>query len=512
VTTVDCAADLESSVDLLRTIAAVLDIRSIFPQVSQIASRLVAHDLLTMTFDDGVGHLLIEAASTDELKGFTRLTRTDESEPNEGFVLLDDLTTAVLPIVDPIDTRERILEAGFRSLLVVLARAREQRLGLGFWSKQPHAFSRANVPAARRIADHVALAVSHEQLAEAARQVAEAHARAERLETRVRSLTEELHSRSERRVIGKSAEWRAILKQATQVADTDTTVLLSGESGTGKEVVARFIHGASPRKNGPFVALNCAALPEQLLESELFGYERGAFTGAQLAKAGQIEAAANGVLFLDEVSEMSVSAQAKFLRVLQEREFQRLGSVRLQKANVRVIASTNRDLRKAVDRGDFREDLYYRLRVFDIKLPPLRERPADILELSEGFLQDIARSFGRPPAGLTRDARSALLGHDWPGNVRELRNALERAAILCEGGLITAEHLSLNTRPRTAFTEPTQLHVVERDTIAQAMRDCGGNKARAARRLGLSRTQLYVRLRKYDLDTNSAEFSGSQAV
>jgi DNA-binding NtrC family response regulator len=198
--------------------------------------------------------------------------------------------------------------------------------------------------------------------------------------------------------------------------------------------------------------------------------------------------------------------------VLQEREFQRLGSVRLQKANVRVIASTNRDLRKAVDRGDFREDLYYRLRVFDIKLPPLRERPADILELSEGFLQDIARSFGRPPAGLTRDARSALLGHDWPGNVRELRNALERAAILCEGGLITAEHLSLNTRPRTAFTEPTQLHVVERDTIAQAMRDCGGNKARAARRLGLSRTQLYVRLRKYDLDTNSAEFSGSQAV
>jgi DNA-binding NtrC family response regulator len=295
------------------------------------------------------------------------------------------------------------------------------------------------------------------------------------------------------------------LKQATQVADTDTTVLLSGESGTGKEVVARFIYRASPRKNGPFVALNCAALPEPLLESELFGHERGAFTGAQAAKPGQIEAAASGVLFLDEVSEMSLSAQAKFLRVLQEREFQRLGGVRLQKANIRVIASTNRDLKRAVERGDFREDLYYRLSVFDIRLPPLRERPIDILELSEGFLQDIARSFGRPPAGLTRDAREALLGHDWPGNVRELRNALERAAILCEGGLITPKHLSLHTRPRAAAAETTQLSAVERETIAQAMRDCGGNKAKAARRLGLSRTQLYGRLRKYDLGAEHAQ-------
>jgi DNA-binding NtrC family response regulator len=504
-TAADYVADLESSVELLRTIGQVLDIRLIFPQVSEIAGRIVPHDLLTMTFDDGRGHLLIEAASTDELKGFTRFTRTNDPEPQEGFVLVDDVTTAPLPIVDPVDTRERIVAAGFRSLLVVLARARDQRLGLGFWSKQPRAFSRQNVPAARRVADHVALAVSHEQLAEAARRAAEAQARAERLEARVRSLTEELQIRSDQRAIGKSAEWKAILKQATQVADTDTTVLLSGESGTGKEVVARFIYRASPRKNGPFVALNCAALPEPLLESELFGHERGAFTGAQAAKPGQIEAAASGVLFLDEVSEMSLSAQAKFLRVLQEREFQRLGGVRLQKANIRVIASTNRDLKRAVERGDFREDLYYRLSVFDIRLPPLRERPIDILELSEGFLQDIARSFGRPPAGLTRDAREALLGHDWPGNVRELRNALERAAILCEGGLITPKHLSLHTRPRAAAAETTQLSAVERETIAQAMRDCGGNKAKAARRLGLSRTQLYGRLRKYDLGAEHAQ-------
>jgi two-component system response regulator FlrC len=295
-----------------------------------------------------------------------------------------------------------------------------------------------------------------------------------------------------------------VLKKATQVAATETTVLLSGESGTGKEVVARFVHRASLRKGGPFVALNCAALPEQLLESELFGYERGAFTGAQQSKPGQIELAAGGVLFLDEVSEMSPSAQAKFLRVLQEREFQRLGGTRLQKANVRVVAATNRDLRKAVERGDFREDLYYRLQVFDIRIAPLRERKADILPLSESFLQEIGRSFGRPPAGLTRDAREALLLHDWPGNVRELRNALERAAILCEGGLITPRHLSLHasTRPLGSATT-TDLNRVERNVIEQVMRDCSWNKSKAAKRLGLSRTQLYVRLRKYDLQQPS---------
>ncbi|PYQ73258.1 MAG: sigma-54-dependent Fis family transcriptional regulator [Acidobacteria bacterium] len=504
--TADCTAAIDNSVELLRTIAAVLDIRDVFPQVSEIANKVLAHDLLTMMFHDRGGQILIEAASTDEFKGLTRFIKADDSQPDEGFVIIDDFTTATLPIVEPVDLRERIVAAGFRSLLVVLTRARHQDMGLAFWSKHTSAFSRDDVPVARRIADHVALAVSHEQLAEAARQVADAQARAERLEARVQSLTQELHARAEHaRVVGRSAQWHDVLKRATQVAETETTVLLSGESGTGKEVVARFIHRASPRRGGPFVALNCAALPEQLLESELFGYERGAFTGAQQAKPGQIELAMGGVLFLDEVSEMSPSAQAKFLRVLQEREFQRLGGVRLQKANVRVIAATNRDLQKAVERGDFREDLYYRLQVFDIRIAPLRERPADILDLSEAFLDEIGRSFGRPPAGLTRDAREALLRHHWPGNVRELRNALERAAILCEGGLISAAHLSLQPRrqPPPAATT-TNLPLVERDTIEQVMRDCGWNKSKAAKRLGLSRTQLYVRLRRYELEQPAA--------
>jgi transcriptional regulator with GAF, ATPase, and Fis domain len=504
----DRAANLESSVELLRAIASVLDIRTVFPRVSEIANKILPHDRMTMSFDDGKGEIVIQACSNDDFAHADRIKLLDEKiqECNDGpdAFIVNDLQAQPLPIAEPADLQERIVAAGYRSFLAVNASARDQELGVEFWAKRVNAFSAEDVPIARRIADHVALAVSHEQLAEAGRQVAEARARADRLEWRVKSLAEELDSKvGHGRAVGQSDEWKDVLKKAAQVGPTDTTVLLTGESGTGKEVVARLIHRASPRKDGPFVALNCAALPEQLLESELFGHERGAFTGAQTSKPGQIELASGGVLFLDEVSEMSLSAQAKFLRVLQEREFQRLGGTRLQKANVRVIAATNRDLRKAVERGDFREDLYYRIQVFEVHLQPLRERRSDILVLSDVFLQEIAKSVGRPPAGLTREAKTALLAHDWPGNVRELRNALERAAILCEGGLIAPEHLSLHkvNRARAARDEPTSnLGHVERETIEQVMHDTGWNKAKAARRLGLSRTQLYVRLRKYDLE------------
>jgi transcriptional regulator with PAS, ATPase and Fis domain len=285
------------------------------------------------------------------------------------------------------------------------------------------------------------------------------------------------------------------------VALTDTTVFLQGESGTGKEVVARFIHRASPRKAGPFVAINCAALPEQLLESELFGYERGAFTGAHQAKAGQIELASTGVLFLDEVSEISPMAQAKLLRVLQEREFRRLGGTRLVKANVRVIAASNRDLQRAVADGSFREDLFYRLQVFDIDIPPLRERRRDIPLLTDAFLQEFARSTGCSSAGLSPEARELLLGYEWPGNVRQLHNALERAAILCDGGLIMGEHLSLGATRVVAPRGRRHLSEVERRTIEQVLRETDGNKSKTARRLGITRTQLYCRLRKYELET-----------
>jgi transcriptional regulator with PAS, ATPase and Fis domain len=296
--------------------------------------------------------------------------------------------------------------------------------------------------------------------------------------------------------VGVSKAWREVIGRAAQVAATEATTCLQGESGTGKEVIARFIHQRSRRWRGPFTAINCAALPEQLLESELFGFERGAFTGAQQSKPGQIELAAGGVLFLDEVTEMTPTAQAKFLRVLQEREFMRLGGSRPVRVDVRVIAATNRDLDDAVAQGEFRADLYYRLNVFDIRIPPLRERPDDILPLVAGFL----REFAGATAELTREAKEALRGHEWPGNVRELRNVLERALIVRDGPFIDAAHLGLRARKEVPLSKSTDLGTLEKHAIERAMRDAAGNKVRAARQLGISRMQLYTRLRKFGFE------------
>jgi transcriptional regulator with PAS, ATPase and Fis domain len=296
--------------------------------------------------------------------------------------------------------------------------------------------------------------------------------------------------------VGTSPAWREVIRRATQVAATEATTCLQGESGTGKEVIARFIHQRSPRRRGPFIAINCAALPEQLLESELFGFERGAFTGAFQSKPGQIELAAGGVLFLDEVTEMTPAAQAKFLRVIQEREFLRLGGTRPVRVNVRVIAATNRNLDDAVAQRAFREDLYYRLNVFDIRIPPLRERRDDILPLAAGFL----REFTGVTAELTREAMEALRRHDWPGNVRELRNVLERALIMCDGPFIDAEHLCLRPRKDVPLSSITDLETLERKAVERAMRDTDGNKVRAAKQLGISRMQLYTRLRKFGFE------------
>jgi transcriptional regulator with PAS, ATPase and Fis domain len=294
--------------------------------------------------------------------------------------------------------------------------------------------------------------------------------------------------------VGTSRAWREVVRRATHVAGTEVTTCLQGESGTGKEVIARFIHQRSARHHGPFVAINCAALPEQLLESELFGFERGAFTGAQQTKPGQIELAAGGVLFLDEVTEMTPSAQAKLLRVLQEREFLRLGGTRPVRVNVRVIAATNRNLEDAVAQGKFRADLYYRLNVFDIRIPPLRERREDILPLAVGFL----REFTGAAMELTPQAIEALRRHEWPGNVRELRNV---ALIMCDESLIDAEHLCLRARTDIPLANVTDLDTLEKHAIERAMRETNGNKVQAARQLGISRMQLYTRLRKFGFES-----------
>jgi len=492
----------DPSATLLRTIAEVLDIRRVFPRVSAIVKPLVPHDALELVFHDRDGHVTLEAASPDDLPGYAGCT-----EPNdEAFSIVRDLrwmrrreATGDSAVIDA------LLADGYRSVLSVRRVAKSQVMGLVFFSKQTNAYTADDMPTAQHVADYVALAVAHEQLAAVERDRAEAGARSERIDARVRALTDKGEALpAHGRMIGRSHAWQRVVERALRVAPTDATVFLRGESGTGKEVVARFVHQSSPRKDGPFIAINCAALPEQLLESELFGYERGAFTGAHQAKAGQIELASRGVLFLDEVSEMSLVAQAKFLRFLQEREFQRLGGTRVQKANVRVIAASNRDLRQAVERGTFREDLFYRLQVFDIQLPALRERVSDVQLLAEHFLAEFGKSLGHRSTRLADEAREALLAYAWPGNIRELRNVLESAAILSDDGVIERRHLSLQATPESTAASLTDLTAIERQRIETVLRETDGNKSKTARRLGLTRTQLYVRIRRYGLDHAAA--------
>jgi two-component system, NtrC family, response regulator HydG len=301
-------------------------------------------------------------------------------------------------------------------------------------------------------------------------------------------------------LVAESSPMRATLEAAMQVARTSTTVLLLGESGTGKSQIARRIHYASTVSTGPLIELHCAALPEALLESELFGHEKGAFTGAQQRHAGHLAAAEGGTLFLDEIGELSAATQVKLLRFLQDRVYVPLGSTQERTASVRVIAATNRDLKAAVTAGTFREDLYYRLNVFSIVVPPLRERPDDILPLAAQFLS----SRGVPEERLSAGARSRLELHGWPGNVRELQNVLERALILSGDAPIGPEHLTLSVAPRSRnvvselLVPGFDLDGFERELLHAALERAGGNKSAAARLLGITRRRFYSRLESLD--------------
>ena len=491
---------------LLPTLSKALDIREVFDQLSAAVGPILPHGRMALgLFTEDRSKVRIHAYSGDRIPDMPETICVEEPQAaaaDWGFFLVRDLRAEPACCGPKYDG---LKDEGLRSLLRVPVRLEGEIVGgLNFLSRQVGQYREEDAEIARRIADQVALVLSHEKLAEEARLAAAARQEAQRLEGRLVALTEQLASYvgGPRRIIGNSKSWREVLDLIARVAPTETTVLLTGESGTGKEVVARAIHAASPRAPRPFLAINCAALPEQLLESELFGYERGAFTGALQARAGKIEQAAEGVLFLDEVAEMSPSVQAKFLRVLQEREFQRLGGSRVQKADVRVVAATNRDLSAALASGAFREDLYYRLSVFEIPLPPLRERKDDILPLAAAFAEEIGSTVSRPCAGISKEGREALLAYAWPGNVRELRNAIERAIILCDGGLITAEHLpsARSGNGRTASPGAARnLSDVERDLVAKALEESRHNKALAARILGITRAQLYSRIRKFGL-------------
>jgi DNA-binding NtrC family response regulator len=315
-------------------------------------------------------------------------------------------------------------------------------------------------------------------------------------------------------VLGDDPAFKETLLAVQRAAHSDANVLLLGESGTGKELLARSLHQLSARAKGPFVAINCAAIPEALLENELFGHEKGAFTGATGRKTGRAEMAHRGTLFLDEIGEMPPSLQAKILRLVQEKQFERVGGVQTLSVDVRVVAATNRDLRAAVAVKEFREDLFFRLSVFPIDIPPLRRRRSDIPLLSDAFLERYAGELGRRGLRLSDEARRALAEHNWPGNVRELQNTLERAVILCDGTSIGAEHLRLGAAAEhgpsiadvmdlSGTLEQVEQRAADRASEAAlrlAIRDSGGDRSLAAKRLGLSLSTLGRRLRALGLD------------
>ena len=305
-------------------------------------------------------------------------------------------------------------------------------------------------------------------------------------------------------IVAEAPEMQAALRLATQVAPSDATVLILGESGTGKELIARAIHEGSLRRDGPFVKVDCTALPEGLLESELFGHEKGAFTDAAAEKQGRFELAHGGTLFLDEVGELPQSLQAKLLRVLQERAFERVGGTRTISVDVRILAATNRDLAKALKAGQFREDLYYRLNVVPVVIPPLRRRPEDILPLAAHFLQHFGARYGKAIPGLSPEAAALLRRYAWPGNVRELEHVIERAVILWERGVLTPEELSVDLMAVAGDGMPDQelmtLEELEREYIRRVLRRVRGHKSRAARILGINRKTLLEKRKRYGIE------------
>jgi DNA-binding NtrC family response regulator len=322
-----------------------------------------------------------------------------------------------------------------------------------------------------------------------------------------RSLREALGKRYQHpNIVARSEKMQEVLATVERVAATNSTVLLGGESGVGKDLIARAIHEKSRRASGPFIKINSTAIPENLLESELFGYEKGAFTGAASSKPGKFELANNGTLFLDEIGDVPPATQVKLLRVLQEREFERLGGTKTIKVDVRLVAATNRDLRAALEEGTFREDLYYRLNVVPIDIAPLRERKEDIPELVDLFISRFSvekeKESGKPITGLAPNALPILMAHHWPGNVRELQNVIERACALARGPMLTATDIRLDSRTKPSdasngfLPEGLTLEQWEDEMIREALRRANGNKSQAARLLGLSRNALRYRLSK----------------
>ncbi|MBI2395217.1 MAG: sigma 54-interacting transcriptional regulator [Deltaproteobacteria bacterium] len=388
-------------------------------------------------------------------------------------------------------------EISFVSVPIILDRRTVGALSVDLPWKRDLDFERT-VKFLRVVASMIGQALKVHRLVAAERQ---------RLVDENQSLRRELKERYEyANIVGGSGPMRQVFEQIAQVAQGGTTVLVRGESGTGKELIAHAIHYNSPRAQRPFVRVSCAALPETLIESELFGHEKGAFTGAHARKKGRFELAEGGTLFLDEIGELTLSTQVKLLRVLQEREFERLGGTETLKTNVRLLAATNRDVEKAIAAASFREDLYYRLNVFTIFVPPLRDRKPDVMQLADHFLARYAREHGKRIKRISTPAIDMLVSYHWPGNVRELENAIERAVVVCDGTVLHAHHLppalqtaeASGTNPNGSLEE--SITAYEKSLIQDALKTTRGNRAKAARLLQTTERILGYKVQKYGID------------
>ncbi len=388
-------------------------------------------------------------------------------------------------------------ELSFICVPIVLNRKSIGALGIDLRFKKDRDYDRS-VKFLKVVASMIAQAVKVQRLVEGERQ---------------RLMDENIHLRQELKerydfsnIIGNSGPMRQVYEQVAQVAPTSTTVLIRGESGTGKELIAHAIHYNSPRAKKSFIKVSCAALPDTLIESELFGYEKGAFTGAQARKKGRFEMAEGGTLFLDEIGDLNLSTQVKLLRVLQEREFERLGGTETIKVNVRLIAATNKDLEKGISDGAFREDLYYRLNVFTIFVPPLRERKPDVLLLADHFLEKYALEHAKHIKRISTPAIDMLASYHWPGNVRELENCIERAVLVCDGQVVHGHHLSPSLQTAAASGTVSRQSLAgaveeyEKDLIQDALKTTRGNRARAAKLLDTTERILSYKVGKYGIE------------
>jgi formate hydrogenlyase transcriptional activator len=494
---------LQVVLDITNAMVANLDLRALFRTVSELLRRLIRHEYASLVLvDPAKGQLRLEAL---DFPGNSQIHEAQGTSPDEDSPAASALR-ARQPLVwnradaerFPSETVRRLLAEGLQSAVCIPLLRGDKALGtLNVASMRESAFAPHDVELLTQIGNELAIAVEN---ALAFRQIAELK---DKLAEEKLYLEDEIRTEYDfEEIVGDSQSWKRVLRDVETVAPTDSTVIVQGESGTGKELIARAIHNLSARRQRTFVKVNCAAIPTGLLESELFGHEKGAFTGAIGQRIGRFELADKGTLFLDEIGDIPLELQPKLLRVLQEREFERLGSTRTIKVDIRMVTATNRDLNQMIANREFREDLFYRLNVFPIPLPPLRDRREDIPLLVRYFTQKYARRMNRRIETIPSEAMVALTNWNWPGNVRELENFIERAVILTRGAALHVPMAELRNggEAAPAMAAPlTTLEEAEREHILRALRECNwvvGGPAGAAARLGLKRTTLQSRMQK----------------